>query len=164
MENHHLYSIFPLKIMIFHIYVSHWGYCYNVSQIPSSRNLPAIHGTDDHPQRMALTLCSAWTMKQWLEPLTTAPFWSPGTVIWSTKIGVKYVLNPFQNLNPYFGGIEIDDVTDLTRFQVVLTPARQVKSRVSHMWIYGRSKPCRSSQTSKQTWWSIAPTFRQRHA
>jgi len=44
--------------------------------IPASpRNLPTIHGLtdDDRPDlRMALTLCSAWAMKQWLEPLTKA--------------------------------------------------------------------------------------------
>eukprot|EP00435_Cladocopium_sp_Y103_P050662 s2305_g15.t1 len=39
--------------------------------LQGSWNLPAIHGLTDDPQlRMVLTLCSAWAMKQWLEPLT----------------------------------------------------------------------------------------------
>ena len=43
----------------------------------SARNLPAIHGLDEDPRelRMLLTLCSAWAMEQWLEPLTKAVAW-----------------------------------------------------------------------------------------
>ena len=99
--------------------------------IPASpRNLPTIHGLtdDDRPDlRMALTLCSAWAMKQWLEPLTKArgTRWDRVPQGWKTRRRWWFEAPKlgWNVLNPYFLGIETDDLIDLTQFPVLLTPA-----------------------------------------